>query len=141
MALNWYVTQNSSDKTLHVISEAAGSGNDIALNNGQTVNGAVKTGGPYTTQSAAAVVMASQATANAAGGIANTSPGVIGGVVGAVTTPLSGITAIGDFFSRLTEANTWIRLVEGLLGLGLLVIGLAKLSGAGSAIGKAVKLA
>jgi hypothetical protein len=37
---------------------------------------------------------------------------------------LGGIQAIGDFFNRLTQANTWIRVGEVLAGLLLLYLGL-----------------
>ncbi len=50
--------------------------------------------------------------------------------------PLTGINAIGDFFNRLTKSNTWIRVAEVLLGLGLIVVGLAKIA-SGSPVGKA----
>jgi hypothetical protein len=50
--------------------------------------------------------------------------------------PLSGLSAIGDFFSRLTEASTWLRIAEAVLGIGLIIVGLAKLAG-DSAIGRA----
>jgi hypothetical protein len=38
--------------------------------------------------------------------------------------PLTGVAAIGDFFSRLGQANTWIRVGEVVAGLILLGIGL-----------------
>jgi hypothetical protein len=41
---------------------------------------------------------------------------------------LSGLAAIGDFFSRLTQANTWLRVAEGALGIILIAIGLARLT-------------
>lgn len=37
---------------------------------------------------------------------------------------LGGVQAIGDFFNRLTQANTWIRVGEVAAGLLLLYIGL-----------------
>lgn len=37
---------------------------------------------------------------------------------------LGGVQAIGDFFNRLTQANTWIRVGEALAGLLLLYLGL-----------------
>jgi hypothetical protein len=48
----------------------------------------------------------------------------------------SGLAAIGDFFSRLTKANTWIRVAEVVLGAGLIIVGLAHLA-SGTAVGKA----
>src|ERR1700735_3795899 len=43
---------------------------------------------------------------------------------GHIPDPLSGVDAIGDFFSRLTEANTWIRVGEFAGGALLLHVGL-----------------
>lgn len=42
--------------------------------------------------------------------------------------PLSGLAAIGDFFGRLTEGNTWIRIGEALLGIVLIAVGLARVT-------------
>jgi hypothetical protein len=42
--------------------------------------------------------------------------------------PLSGLAAIGDFFGRLGQANTWIRIGEVALGLLLVAIGVAKMT-------------
>lgn len=42
--------------------------------------------------------------------------------------PLTGLAAIGDFFQRLTQASTWIRVGEVLLGLILLAAGLARIT-------------
>lgn len=58
----------------------------------------------------------------------------IGQVPGAKT--LSGLAAIGNFFNELGQANTWIRFAQVLLGLGLIIVGLAKLA-SGTAAGKA----
>ena len=52
--------------------------------------------------------------------------------------PLSGLAAIGDFFNRLTDAHTWVRVGEVLLGVILLAIGVAKISGTGNAVTKAL---
>ena len=38
---------------------------------------------------------------------------------------LGGINAIGDFFNRLTQANTWIRVGEVVAGLLLVYLGLS----------------
>lgn len=43
---------------------------------------------------------------------------------------LSGLAAIGDFFARLTEANTWLRVGEVTLGVILISIGIAKMTNA-----------
>lgn len=47
-----------------------------------------------------------------------------------VSDPLDFLGEIGDFFSRLTQANTWIRIGKILLGGALVLIGLAHLTGA-----------
>jgi hypothetical protein len=49
---------------------------------------------------------------------------------------LGGLAAIGDFFQRLTQASTWIRAAEVVLGLGLIIVGLAHLA-SGTAVGRA----
>lgn len=38
--------------------------------------------------------------------------------------PLTGVNAVGDFFNRLTEGNTWVRVGEVLAGVLLLYLGL-----------------
>lgn len=50
------------------------------------------------------------------------TPGLGGG------NPLTGLAAIGDFFARLSEANTWLRIGEGLLGVILIAVGVARLT-------------
>ena len=60
-----------------------------------------------------------KATGQAAGQAANAASKAAG---------LTGLAAIGDFFQRLSQANTWIRVGEVLLGLALIIIGLAKLA-------------
>jgi hypothetical protein len=40
---------------------------------------------------------------------------------------LTGLPAIGDFFNRLTQANTWIRVGEVVAGLLLLYVGVTAL--------------
>lgn len=52
----------------------------------------------------------------------------------------SGLTAIGDFFNKLGSASTWIRVAEVLLGLGLLIVGVAKLA-SGTPVGQAAQTA
>jgi hypothetical protein len=52
--------------------------------------------------------------------------------------------AIGNFIAALSSASTWIRVVKVLAGSVILIVGLAKLTGADqhtAALGKAVKLA
>ena len=43
-------------------------------------------------------------------------------------TGLSGLNAIGSFFSALTEGATWIRVAEGLLGIILIAVGVSHMT-------------
>jgi hypothetical protein len=70
----------------------------------------------------------------AANGLAAAAPATPGGL------PLGGIAAIGDFFNKLTEANTWVRVGEFAAGAILLYIGLSALT-RGTAAGDAVQSA
>lgn len=47
-----------------------------------------------------------------------------------------GLSAIGDFFGRLAQASTWIRVAEVILGAGLIIVSLARLA-AGTPVGQA----
>ena len=49
----------------------------------------------------------------------------------------SGINAVGDFANKLTQANTWLRIAEGLLGIVLIGVALAKLTGVDNAVKQA----
>lgn len=53
---------------------------------------------------------------------------------------LTGLAAIGDFFQRLTQANTWVRLAKVIIGGSLLIFGLVHMTGADSAAARAVKM-
>jgi hypothetical protein len=52
-----------------------------------------------------------------------------------VPNPLTGINAVGDFFSRLTEAQTWTRVGEVLLGGILVYAGVRALSHGSPTVG------
>jgi hypothetical protein len=55
-----------------------------------------------------------------------------------------GLAAIGDFFARLTQGATWLRVAEVVLGAGLIIVALAKLASntpVGRAAAKAGKAA
>jgi hypothetical protein len=54
--------------------------------------------------------------------------------------PLGGLAAIGDFFNRLTQGNTWLRVGEVAVGLLILYIGL-KATVSQTPIGDAAKSA
>lgn len=51
----------------------------------------------------------------------------------------TGINAIGDFFSALGNSGTWVRVAKVAIGGVLVIVGLAKLTGAGKAIEDVVK--
>ncbi len=72
---------------------------------------------------------AAQKAVNAFNGQSNASKLSQAGVTTApdVPNPLTGVAAIGDFFSRLTQASTWVRVGEVAVGLILLGIGLNSL--------------
>jgi len=62
----------------------------------------------------------------------------------AISAPLTGINAIGDFFSRLTEASTWVRVGEFVAGGLLLYISgnaLLRDTAAGNAVQSAKRTA
>ena len=52
----------------------------------------------------------------------------------------AGLNAVGDFVKGLGQASTWSRVLKVVLGGSLLLMGLARASGAGNAVGNAVKL-
>jgi hypothetical protein len=88
---------------------------------------AVATGlGTTVTYTGTFAVGAVQAAVAGASEAANSIPG------------LSGLAAIGDFFSRLTEGSTWIRVLEMVLGAGLVLVGLAH-AASGTPAGRAAK--
>jgi hypothetical protein len=49
---------------------------------------------------------------------------------------LKGINAVGGFFNGLTEAGTWIRVAKVVIGATLIIVGLARLTGADKAIAR-----
>jgi hypothetical protein len=50
------------------------------------------------------------------------------GEAGAPGSVLTGINAVGDFASRLTQAHTWERVAEVLLGVILIAVGIARMT-------------
>lgn len=64
----------------------------------------------------------------------------VAGGLNAVGNPLSGIQNVGDFFHRLTESETWVRVGEVGLGAILLYAGIKALS-SGTVAAKASKSA
>jgi hypothetical protein len=51
-------------------------------------------------------------------GNSDTNPGI----------SIPGLSQIGDFFARLTEGSTWMRIGEALLGLVLIAVGMARIT-------------
>lgn len=47
-----------------------------------------------------------------------------------LSNPLDALAAIGDFFARLTDSSTWIRVGKVVIGGLLLVIGIVHITGA-----------
>ena len=93
--------------------------------------------GPYLTEALAlahAGVTGPPATTNAS----------VAAQVGTAVANLTGINAIGDFFTRLSQGNTWLRVGEVLAG-GLLltagVIAITEQTKAGKTAGKAFNMA
>lgn len=90
--------------------------------------------GPFQTRAAA------DAYKNAIGtGAIAPPPGtpIVGGVH--LPNPLSGVDAIGDFFSRLTEPQTWTRVGEVLLGGILVYVGVRALSQGSPTVGSGAR--
>lgn len=87
-------------------------------------NGA--TAGPFPTQTAA---QAEATKEDASAGLAGPLQGV-----GAVE---SAITSVPQFLQGLTSGNLWIRVAKVVIGGTLILVGVAKLTGASSAITKA----
>lgn len=54
---------------------------------------------------------------------------ILGTGGGTATNPLTGINAIGDFFQRLTQKNTWIRIGEGVFAIVLLDLAIKAFTG------------
>lgn len=58
---------------------------------------------------------------------------------GKIARDLNPLPSLGDFLGRLTQANTWIRAGEVVLGIVLIGIGLARITGAQNLVSQAVK--
>lgn len=83
----------------------------------------IKWKGPYATEAQAKAAQAPrQQSVNPANDAVNAAQNATGGIGGA-------LAGIADFFHRLTEAHTWLRVAEFLVGGAFLVIGLNHLLG------------
>lgn len=100
-------------------------------------------GGPYPTRAAAQAAAAGDKSTVAATAGSGAPPGVststVGSSGGHLPNPLSGLAAIGDFFGRLTQSATWIRVAKVITGGLLLVVGLAHMTGASNAAAQAAR--
>jgi hypothetical protein len=95
--------------------------------------------GPYDWQTANAVNVGLRHEAGVTPSGTNALNTLQGAKAGA-SNPLAGVAAIGDFFNRLTEGNTWLRVGEVAAGLLLLYLGLSA-AFRGTAAGNAVQSA
>lgn len=81
--------------------------------------------GPYLSRAAAETAVGSST------GTSGTGPGIANPNNKAnqpPANPLGGLAGIGDFFGRLTEASTWVRVGEVVLGLILVAVGIARIT-------------
>jgi hypothetical protein len=87
--------------------------------------------GPFTTLAAAQAYLqvGAQTTSTPIPGLGITPGGQI-----TATNPLNFLQPIGQFFSDLGKANTWIRVAKVVVGGLLLIIGLVHITGVGGAV-------
>jgi hypothetical protein len=122
---------NAADDRQFAAAAAANKGssapNTISVENVQWFN----IQGPYTTQAAANAAKAAIQKANPAPGEAQQ--------VANADLPTGWEQAIVDAYGALTSSGTWIRVVKVVIGGVLVIVGLAKLTGAGKVIEDVVK--
>jgi hypothetical protein len=94
--------------------------------------------GPFSTQAAANAALPAIAKANPAPGEIQqlTGGGQSNAANGGGFNPTSWEQAITGFFGALTDANTWVRVLKIVVGGGLMLIAVSKMTGAGSVISK-----
>jgi hypothetical protein len=51
-----------------------------------------------------------------------------------ITNAIPGLAQLGDFFSALSQKNTWIRVGKVLIGATLIIVGLSHMTGASNAV-------
>lgn len=84
--------------------------------------------GPYTWAQAQTVLeLGKKVAGTGAAPISSTAGEAATGQTGSLPNPLAAVT---DFLHRLTDSNTWLRVAEGILGLLLIAVGVAKLTNA-----------
>lgn len=76
--------------------------------------------------------------AGASSGNPITSSGALGNQIATGLAGFSGFAGIDNFLGALMDANTWLRVAEGVLGVILIGVALGKITGADNVITKAV---
>jgi hypothetical protein len=68
------------------------------------------------------------------------SEGLTGTAIGIGKVPgAQGLGTVGEFLGRLQESSTWVRVAEVALGIVLLAIGVARITGTQNAVAQVVK--
>lgn len=67
------------------------------------------------------------------------SPGVSGSGNESSAAQVPGIQQIGDFFSKLGNSNTWIRVGKVVIGAALIIVGISHMTGMDNAAGKVAR--
>lgn len=132
------VTSPVTPPGIKIVSVQSGSADENTLEQGGSLNGYSRFMGPFSSESDAENAhppSGGQAIKDIIG--AGVAVGL--GDAAGISNPLTGLAAIGDFFQRLTQKSTWVRIAEVVLGLLLVVVGLSKLSGVSSAVVKTAK--
>lgn len=137
----WWVVKpsetgaSSRPKDARLVSTPDSGSEYNTLLSGGTYGNMARYQGPFTSKSAAEQAppgggsLGDVIGAGAAAGVGNATG------LGNISNPLSGLAAIGDFFSRLTESSTWIRAAKILVGGAILLIGIAHVTGMEGKIG------
>lgn len=102
--------------------------------------------GPFTTQAAANTAIPAIQKANPAPGVLgqterDNAGNPVGNAAKAAEDAASAITSVEGFLSTLGDRNLWIRVTKILVGGVILIVGLAKLTGADNKVGGIVKKA
>ena len=92
--------------------------------------------GPYPTKAAAhaAVVGGLTAPTPGGGGPLPAPPGIDTPPSGGASNPAQDLTDIEHFLSDLTSRNLWLRVGKFVVGVGLVIVGVMRLTGAGKVI-------
>lgn len=166
-ATDWWIVvpwseikSNTIPADAKVVGVPAGSATDTAFLNTQEVNGLGGFMGPFPTKAKAqsarpegtgGLIGAYTGAALGELGIGAISPGTKAAVGGAAegsaagTSTENAVLTTGQFLGRLTDASLWLRVTKVAAGGIILIVGLAKLTGADNKVngtaGKAIKTA